>query len=56
MLEERSAGVRTREAGAVVLSGPFDRPLRILAYNWRDLAHPRAGGAEVHLPRLFTAI
>ncbi len=49
MLEERSAGVRTREAGAVVLSGPFDRPLRILAYNWRDLAHPRAGGAEVHL-------
>ena len=24
-------------------------PLRILAYNWRDLAHPRAGGAEVYL-------
>ncbi len=30
-------------------SGPADRPLRILAYNWRDLAHPRAGGAEVYL-------
>ena len=28
------------------LLGP---PLRILAYNWRDLAHPRAGGAEVYL-------
>ena len=26
-----------------------DEPLRILAYNWRDLAHPRAGGAEVYL-------
>jgi glycosyltransferase involved in cell wall biosynthesis/O-antigen/teichoic acid export membrane protein len=25
------------------------RPLRILAYNWRDLKHPRAGGAEVYL-------
>jgi len=23
------------------------RPLRILIYNWRDLAHPHAGGAEV---------
>ena len=28
---------------------PAGRPLRILAYNWRDLAHPRAGGAEVYL-------
>ena len=23
--------------------------MNILAYNWRDLAHPRAGGAEVYL-------
>ncbi len=23
--------------------------MRILAYNWRDLAHPHAGGAEVYL-------
>lgn len=23
--------------------------MRILAYNWRDLAHPRAGGAEVYI-------
>ena len=30
-------------------SGPAGGPLRILAYNWRDLAHPRAGGAEVYL-------
>ncbi len=30
-------------------SGPSGRPLRILAYNWRDLAHPLAGGAEVYL-------
>jgi glycosyltransferase involved in cell wall biosynthesis/O-antigen/teichoic acid export membrane protein len=36
-------------AGALAASGPSDRPLRILAYNWRDLAHPRAGGAEVYL-------
>jgi glycosyltransferase involved in cell wall biosynthesis/O-antigen/teichoic acid export membrane protein len=36
-------------ATALAGSGPADRPLRILAYNWRDLAHPRAGGAEVYL-------
>ena len=34
---------------ALAGSGPAGRPLRILAYNWRDLAHPRAGGAEVYL-------
>jgi O-antigen/teichoic acid export membrane protein len=36
-------------AGSLAGSGPEERPLRILAYNWRDLAHPRAGGAEVYL-------
>ncbi len=36
-------------AGSLAGSGPAGRPLRILAYNWRDLAHPRAGGAEVYL-------
>ncbi len=36
-------------ARALAGSGPADGPLRILAYNWRDLAHPRAGGAEVYL-------
>jgi O-antigen/teichoic acid export membrane protein len=36
-------------AGSMAGSGPMGRPLRILAYNWRDLAHPRAGGAEVYL-------
>jgi len=36
-------------AKALAGSGPADRPLRILAYNWRDLAHSRAGGAEVYL-------
>jgi len=30
-------------------AGRMDGPLRILVFNWRDLAHPRAGGAEVHL-------
>jgi glycosyltransferase involved in cell wall biosynthesis/O-antigen/teichoic acid export membrane protein len=30
-------------------SGPASGPLRILAYNWRDIAHPQAGGAEVYL-------
>jgi len=47
------AGARPVAAGALADSlagsGPTDRPLRILAYNWRDLAHPRAGGAEVYL-------
>jgi len=47
------AGARPLAAGALADSlagsGPTDRPLRILAYNWRDLAHPRAGGAEVYL-------
>ena len=36
-------------ATALAGSGPAGGPLRILAYNWRDLAHPRAGGAEVYL-------
>ena len=36
-------------ARALAGYGPADGPLRILAYNWRDLAHPRAGGAEVYL-------
>jgi glycosyltransferase involved in cell wall biosynthesis len=36
-------------ARALAGSAPSGRPLRILAYNWRDLAHPRAGGAEVYL-------
>lgn len=35
--------------GSLTDSGHADRRLRILAYNWRDLAHPRAGGAEVYL-------
>lgn len=26
--------------------------MRILLYNWRDLAHPRAGGAEVYTDRV----
>jgi glycosyltransferase involved in cell wall biosynthesis/O-antigen/teichoic acid export membrane protein len=43
------AGARSLAAGALAGSGPEDKPLRILAYNWRDLAHPRAGGAEVYL-------
>jgi glycosyltransferase involved in cell wall biosynthesis/O-antigen/teichoic acid export membrane protein len=43
------ADARPLAAGAQAGSGPVDRPLRILAYNWRDLAHPRAGGAEVYL-------
>jgi glycosyltransferase involved in cell wall biosynthesis len=47
------AAARPLAAGALAdclaASGLADRPLRILAYNWRDLAHPRAGGAEVYL-------
>ena len=41
--------IESLAAGAPVSTRPMDRPLRILAYNWRDLAHPRAGGAEVYL-------
>jgi glycosyltransferase involved in cell wall biosynthesis/O-antigen/teichoic acid export membrane protein len=51
-----SAATSWSPAGAASLTakvpadpGPADGPLRILAYNWRDLAHPRAGGAEVYL-------
>ena len=29
-----------------------DRPLRILVLNWRDGAHPNAGGAEVYTQRV----
>lgn len=29
--------------------------MRILLYNWRDLAHPRAGGAEVYTDRITRA-
>jgi glycosyltransferase involved in cell wall biosynthesis/O-antigen/teichoic acid export membrane protein len=36
-------------ATALAGSGLAGGPLRILAYNWRDLAHPRAGGAEVYV-------
>lgn len=43
------AGASPVAAGALAGSAPVGRPLRILAYNWRDLAHPRAGGAEVYL-------
>ena len=25
-----------------------DKPMRILIYNWKDLVHPNAGGAEVY--------
>jgi glycosyltransferase involved in cell wall biosynthesis len=30
-----------------------DRALRILAVNWRDIRHPQAGGAEVHLHEIL---
>ena len=45
-LSQASAVVPARVSGGLGRSGA---PLRILAYNWRDLAHPRAGGAEVYL-------
>jgi glycosyltransferase involved in cell wall biosynthesis/O-antigen/teichoic acid export membrane protein len=43
------ADARPLNAGALAGAEPAGGPLRILAYNWRDLAHPRAGGAEVYL-------
>ena len=43
------ADVSSLATSTLAGSGLADRPLRILAYNWRDLAHPRAGGAEVYL-------
>ena len=45
----RSASARPVAGAALAGCGPAYKPLRILAFNWRDLAHPRAGGAEVHL-------
>ena len=37
------------------VSGPVARPLKILIYNWRDLAHPNAGGAEVWTHKVASA-
>jgi glycosyltransferase involved in cell wall biosynthesis/O-antigen/teichoic acid export membrane protein len=48
-LSQASAMVPLQRSGRPARSGRTDEPLRILAYNWRDLAHPRAGGAEVYL-------
>lgn len=36
--------------------GPAIGKLRILVVNWRDLANPEAGGAEVHLHEIFGRI
>lgn len=30
----------------------IDRPLRVLIFNWRDGAHPNAGGAEMYTHRI----
>ena len=30
--------------------------MKILVLNWRDLRHPRAGGAEVHLHEIFSRL
>ena len=30
-----------------VLTSPGARPMRVMIFNWKDLAHPAAGGAEV---------
>jgi glycosyltransferase involved in cell wall biosynthesis len=43
------AGARPLADTGLAGSGSAAGPMRILAYNWRDLAHPRAGGAEVYL-------
>jgi glycosyltransferase involved in cell wall biosynthesis len=43
------AGPESLAASALTGAGLADGPLRILAYNWRDRGHPRAGGAEVYL-------
>lgn len=42
-----SAVPRTEKAESQVTNGQGQR-LRILILNWRDLAHPKAGGAEVY--------
>lgn len=34
---------------------PAGMPLRILILNWRDLAHPHAGGAEIYTHRVAQA-
>jgi glycosyltransferase involved in cell wall biosynthesis/O-antigen/teichoic acid export membrane protein len=40
---------RPLDAEALADCWPAGGQKRILAYNWRDLTHPRAGGAEVYL-------
>jgi glycosyltransferase involved in cell wall biosynthesis/O-antigen/teichoic acid export membrane protein len=44
-----AASVPSQAARAPAGSRHSGRQLRILAYNWRDLEHPQAGGAEVYL-------
>jgi O-antigen/teichoic acid export membrane protein len=44
-----AANLPSPTARALAGSRHARRRLRILAYNWRDLEHPRAGGAEVYL-------
>ena len=31
-------------------------PIRILVLNERDMEHPKAGGAEIHVERLFARV
>lgn len=37
-------------------SDPVTAPIRILLLNERDMEHPKAGGAEVHVERLFSRL
>ena len=48
---------RAHPAGAVGPGGEIRRLLiRVLAFNWRDILHPEAGGAEIHLHEIMKGL
>lgn len=36
--------------------GEGERLIKVLAFNWRDIRHPEAGGAEVHLHEIMKGL
>ncbi len=55
LAEPRSPSLGTRPAWDLAGRLAAGERLRILVCNWRDLAHPRAGGAEVYTHRVARA-
>jgi glycosyltransferase involved in cell wall biosynthesis len=45
-------GYLGRSAEVVTPSRGQNRPLRVLIFNWRDVTHPRGGGAEAYMQQI----